>query len=58
MRNVRDAFEPSEVVAGRAVAIVDDVMTTGATMGAAARALREAGAMRIEAWVVARTPSP
>lgn len=57
-RNVRDAFAASASVAGRTVAIVDDVMTTGATLGAAARAARKAGAVRIDAWVVARTPPP
>ena len=57
-RNLRDAFEASVEVAGRSVAIVDDVMTTGATLRAAARALRSAGAARVDAWVVARTPPP
>jgi predicted amidophosphoribosyltransferase len=33
-------------------------MTTGASADALARALREAGAARVEAWVVARTPPP
>ncbi|HXR56721.1 MAG TPA: ComF family protein [Casimicrobiaceae bacterium] len=55
MRNVRGAFAASAAIAGCAVAIVDDVMTTGATIGAAARALRKAGAVRVDAWVVART---
>jgi len=55
-RNLHDAFEASRSVSGRAVAIVDDVMTTGATLRAASRALRAAGAARIDAWVVARTP--
>ncbi|HEX6795230.1 MAG TPA: ComF family protein [Casimicrobiaceae bacterium] len=54
--NLRDAFAASPAVSGRAVAIVDDVMTTGATLRAASRALRAAGAARIDAWVVARTP--
>jgi predicted amidophosphoribosyltransferase len=31
-------------------------MTSGATLAAAARAARAAGAVRVEAWVVARTP--
>jgi len=53
--NLRDAFAASRSVSGRAVAIVDDVMTTGATLRAASRALRAAGAARIDAWVVART---
>jgi ComF family protein len=55
VRNVRDAFAASEAIAGCSIAIVDDVMTTGATIGAAARALRRAGAIRVDAWVVART---
>jgi len=57
-RNVAHAFVCEAGVAGRAVAIVDDVMTTGASADALARALREAGAARVEAWVVARTPPP
>lgn len=40
----------------RRVAIIDDVMTTGATLGAIARQLQEAGIPQVEYWVVARTP--
>jgi ComF family protein len=53
-RNVRNAFA-SPPLDGASVAIVDDVMTTGATLRAAALAASAAGAVRIEAWVVART---
>jgi ComF family protein len=60
--NVAGAFMVDPLVAhrasGRHVAIVDDVMTSGATLHAAARALREAGAMRVTALVLARTPAP
>ena len=55
VRNVRGAFAASRRFDGLAVALVDDVMTSGATASAAATALRRAGAARVEAWVVART---
>lgn len=56
-RNLRNAFraEPALTVP-RHVALVDDVMTTGATLHAAAHALRAAGVARIDAWVCARAP--
>jgi ComF family protein len=45
-------------LAGTHVALVDDVMTSGATAAAAAQALLDAGAASVQAWVVARTPAP
>lgn len=53
-RNVRGAFECRADLSGRHVALLDDVMTTGATLDELARCLRAAGACRIEAWAVAR----
>jgi predicted amidophosphoribosyltransferase len=53
--NVRGAFECDAAVDGRAIAVVDDVMTTGATLDELARTLKRAGAARVENWVVART---
>ena len=55
-RNVRGAFAATRPFAGARVALVDDVMTSGATAAAASAALRRGGAARIEVWVVARTP--
>jgi predicted amidophosphoribosyltransferase len=45
-------------VHGRHLALVDDVMTTGATAGEAARALLAGGAASVRLWVLARTPEP
>jgi ComF family protein len=60
--NVRGAFavEPRrrQAVAGRHVAVVDDVMTTGATAHEITAVLQAAGAASVQVWVVARTPRP
>jgi ComF family protein len=56
--NVRGAFRASPEVAGRHVLVVDDVLTTGATLGECARALRDGGARRVGALTVARVPHP
>ncbi len=53
--NVAGAFEARAVLEGH-VAIVDDVVTTGATVNALARCLKSAGATRVDVWAVARTP--
>ena len=47
--------EPGHALAGRAVLVVDDVMTTGATLNAAREALLGAGASEVRAAFVART---
>jgi ComF family protein len=57
-RNLEGAFACDRNLSGLHVAIVDDVMTTGATVDAVAAALRRAGAARVSAWVAARTPEP
>ena len=53
-KNVRGAFDCGESLTGQHVALVDDVMTTGATLSEAAAALKKAGARFVSAWVVAR----
>lgn len=52
--NVAGAFGATRKLGGLRVALVDDVVTTGSTVNAAAAALREAGAAAVELWVVAR----
>lgn len=56
--NVEGAFASSRRARGRVLVLVDDVVTTGATLFEAARALREAGAGDVRALVLARTPEP
>lgn len=60
--NVRGAFavEPTRRadLRGRRIAVVDDVMTTGSTLGEMAAVLKQAGAVEVRAWVFARTPAP
>jgi ComF family protein len=58
-RNVRGAFALRAGIALPAhVAILDDVMTTGATLAECARVLRRAGVSRVDVWALARAPSP
>jgi predicted amidophosphoribosyltransferase len=53
--NVRGSFVCDADLRGRRVAIVDDVMTTGATVNELARVLKRAGARCVRIWVLART---
>lgn len=53
-RNLRGAFQATTELSGRHIAIVDDVLTTGATAHEVATALKRAGAAHVEVWVLAR----
>ena len=60
VRNIRDAYAltaaASSKLRGKKVVLLDDVMTTGASLHSAAHVLRQAGAVHITALVFARTP--
>lgn len=60
-KNTRGAFRLNSRhlrAATKHVALVDDVLTTGATMAACARELKRAGVQTVSAWVAARSPDP
>ena len=52
--NIRGAFVCDADLQGKRIAVIDDVLTTGATLNELARNLRQAGATQIQGWVVAR----
>lgn len=54
-RNVRGAFRCDVDLEGKAVAVVDDVMTTGATLNEIATVLKRRGAREVTGWIAART---
>jgi ComF family protein len=63
LRNLRHSFAlnpgQASLLKNRRVLLIDDVMTTGATLHSAARVLRQAGGAReVHACVLARTPAP
>ena len=53
-RNVRGAFAATRSFAGESVVLIDDVLTTGATLNELARVALAAGAVRVDALVLAR----
>ena len=59
-RNLLSAFAlaPGAQVQGRHLALVDDVLTTGATAHSLAQLLMEAGARQVDVYCLARTPKP
>lgn len=57
-QSLKCSTEHRHALAGKHVLLVDDVMTTGATLQAAAQVLRQAGAASVSGMVFARTPGP
>lgn len=56
LKNLQSCFAVTRPLEGESLVIVDDVMTTGATVDALARTLKAAGAGRVSVWALARTP--
>jgi ComF family protein len=55
VKNIKGAFKINGDLAGKRIAIVDDVMTTGASLNELAKTLKKSGASHVECWVIART---
>jgi ComF family protein len=55
VKNIKGAFSVSGNLTSKRIAIVDDVMTTGASLNELAKTLKKAGAAHVECWVIART---
>ncbi|MGI1680018.1 MAG: hypothetical protein K6L75_14850 [Cellvibrionaceae bacterium] len=58
LKNLKGTFQvDGSKVANKKVAIIDDVMTTGATVESLSAALKKAGALQVEVWCLGRTPN-
>ncbi len=55
LHNIKGAFACSQSFAGKHIAIVDDVMTTGSSLNELAKILKKAGAHKVSCYVLART---
>lgn len=55
VKNIKGVFKISANLNGKRIAIVDDVMTTGASLNELAKTLKQSGASHVQCWVVART---
>jgi ComF family protein len=55
VKNIKGAFKVNDDLTGKRIAIVDDVMTTGASLNELAITLKKASAAHVECWVIART---
>ncbi|WP_047553258.1 ComF family protein [Methylotenera sp. G11] len=55
IKNIRGVFNCEKNLHGLNIALVDDVMTSGASLNELAKTLKQAGAAHVECWVIART---
>src|SRR5690606_15282283 len=55
IKNMRGAFECRESLTDQRIILLDDVMTTGASLHELAATVKAAGASHVECWVIART---
>jgi ComF family protein len=54
-KNMRGAFATARDLTGKRIAVIDDVMTSGASLNELAKTLKAAGAVSVECWIAART---
>jgi len=54
-KNIKGAFKATCDLTGKHVTVIDDVMTSGASLNELAKTLKQAGAAHVTNWVVART---
>ena len=57
-KNCKDAFVLNTRILPQHIALIDDVMTTGTTVGECAKVLKSAGVKRVDVWVMARVAMP
>ena len=55
VQNMKGAFTCRQDLSGLRIALIDDVMTTGASLNALAKAVKAKGAAHVECWLIART---
>jgi ComF family protein len=54
-KNIKGAFDCANEIAGLRIAVIDDVMTSGASLNELAKTLKKSGAKSVHNWVIART---
>jgi ComF family protein len=55
LKNMKDAFRCNQSLTGKHIALIDDVMTTGASLNELAKTIKKAGAYKVSCYVLART---